>query len=96
MELKAGNRVEYIDALRGMTMILVVYSHVALWCFDNLNMAYNDVFMKFRMPTFFFISGWVFFKVDRIWNNDTEYPEKEIHGTNHTFHLFHAIVYVFV
>lgn len=71
MELKAGNRVEYIDALRGMTMILVVYSHVALWCFDNLNMAYNDVFMKFRMPTFFFISGWVFFKVDRIWNKET-------------------------
>ena len=54
-----------------MTMILVVYSHIAFWCFDNINLAYNDVFMRFRMPTFFFISGWVFYKIERIWNKDT-------------------------
>lgn len=39
-----SNRIEYIDALRGMTMILVVYSHIAFWGFDNVNMGFNDVF----------------------------------------------------
>lgn len=68
-----SNRVEYVDALRGMTMILVVYSHIAVWSFSNVNMAFNDVFIKFRMPTFFFISGWVFYKVGREWNKDTIY-----------------------
>jgi len=71
MKSNTNNRVEYIDALRGMTMILVVYSHIANLGLVNVNMAYNNVFMTFRMPTFFFISGWVFYKADRIWNKDT-------------------------
>ncbi len=71
METNMNNRIEYIDALRGMTMILVVYSHIAYWCMDDVSMGYNVVFIKFRMPTFFFISGWVFFKVKRIWDTKT-------------------------
>lgn len=71
MNSNTGNRVEYIDALRGMTMILVVYSHIAHWCLDNVYMGYNDVFIRFRMPIFFFISGWVFYKASRIWDNNT-------------------------
>lgn len=67
MEQSTNKRIEYIDALRGVTMILVVYSHVAYWCLNNIDMAYNDIFIRFRMPTFFFISGWVFYKADRIW-----------------------------
>lgn len=65
-----SNRIEYIDALRGMTMILVVYHHIAFWCLDNIEFGYNEFFIKFRMPTFFFISGWLFYKADRIWNKD--------------------------
>ena len=71
MEIKTNNRIEYIDALRGMTMILVVYSHVAYWCFNNSHLAYNDIFICFRMPTFFFISGWVFYKIGRTWDKST-------------------------
>ena len=71
MNLYTRNRVEYIDALRGMTMILVVYSHIAFWCLNDVNMGYNDVFIRFRMPIFFFISGWVFYKTERIWNKNT-------------------------
>ena len=70
MELKK-NRVEYIDALRGFTMIFVVCHHVAYWCLDNNELGYNEFFIKFRMPTFFFISGWLFYRIDRIWNKDT-------------------------
>lgn len=53
-------RIEYIDAMRGFTMILVVYSHVCSMCLDDSWMGYNDVFFLFRLPCFFFISGWLF------------------------------------
>ena len=54
-------------------MILVVFSHIACWCFGNRDMGYNDVFIRFRMPIFFFISGWVFYKVERVWNKENIY-----------------------
>lgn len=63
-------RIEYIDALRGLTMILVVFSHVTLFCMADTYIGFNDVFIRFRMPVFFFISGWVLFKSERIWAND--------------------------
>lgn len=53
-------------------MILVVFSHILLFSY-NYNgdaFSYNDIFVKFRMPLFFFISGWVLYKADRIWNFD--------------------------
>ncbi len=72
MEKKPTKRIEYIDAMRGFTMILVVFSHILLFSY-NYNgdaFSYNDIFVKFRMPLFFFISGWVLYKADRIWNFD--------------------------
>ena len=62
------NRIEDIDALRGFTMILVVCHHIASLCMGTDIVGYNDVIEKFRMPTFFFISGWVFYKTNRIWD----------------------------
>ena len=53
-------RIEYIDAMRGFTMILVVYSHVCNFCLGDKWMGWNDVFFLFRLPCFFFISGWLF------------------------------------
>ena len=53
-------RIEYIDAMRGFTMILVVYSHVIHFCFGDSTMGFNGVFFLFRLPCFFFISGWLF------------------------------------
>lgn len=57
MEMK---RIGYIDAMRGFTMILVVYSHVCNYCLGDKWMGWNDVFFLFRLPCFFFISGWLF------------------------------------
>ena len=56
----AKKRIEYIDAMRGFTMILVVYSHVCHYCLGDRWMGWNDVFFLFRLPCFFFISGWLF------------------------------------
>ena len=53
-------RIAYIDAMRGFTMILVVYSHVCNYCLGDKWMGWNDVFFLFRLPCFFFISGWLF------------------------------------
>lgn len=71
-------RIEYIDAMRGFTMLLVVYSHVLLFgyaeFFDDLTvggerlLSFNNLFIMFRMPLFFFISGFILYKKDVIWN----------------------------
>ena len=55
-------RIGYIDAMRGMTMLLVVYSHVCHYCMGDTAMGGNDVMFLFRLPCFFFISGWLFGK----------------------------------
>ena len=41
-------------------MILVVYSHICSLCLGDMWMGWNDVFFLFRLPCFFFISGWLF------------------------------------
>ena len=62
-------RIEYIDAMRGFTMILVVYSHIIFFGYgDDSITSFNFFFVNFRMPLFFFISGWVLYKVGRIWD----------------------------
>ena len=63
-------RIEWIDALRGFTMILVVLSHVECW---GLKMEYgyagvNDLLRIFRMPLFFFVSGFIAFRANEEWN----------------------------
>ena len=65
----AKQRIEYIDAMRGFTMILVVYSHICSLCLGDMWMGWNDVFFLFRLPCFFFISGWLFENTDRQWNS---------------------------
>lgn len=71
MEQTQQNRIGYIDALRGMAMILVVYFHIAAYGFGSYEIGYNDIIERFRMPTFFFISGWLFYKAGRIWDRQT-------------------------
>ena len=71
MEQTQQNRIGYIDALRGMAMILVVYFHIAAYGFGSYEIGYNDIIERFRMPTFFFISGWLFYKAGRIWGRQT-------------------------
>ena len=64
-------RIQYIDAMRGFTMILVIYSHICVFCFKEYFIAFNDVLFLLRMPCFFMISGWLFYKATRIWDKTT-------------------------
>ena len=66
-----SKRIGYIDAMRGFTMILVVYSHVCNFCLGDRSLAFNDVLFLFRLPCFFFISGWLF---QGTWGKGTVWP----------------------
>ena len=59
-------RIGYIDALRGFTMILVVCAHTMLY--SNIEkISYSSFFGLYRMPLFFFISGFIFYKKETLW-----------------------------
>lgn len=60
----SSKRIEYIDALRGFTMILVVFSHIFI---PGVRLT-NNLFITFRMPLFFFISGYIAYKANEVWD----------------------------
>jgi len=63
-------RIEYIDALRGFTMFLVVLNHVAMLCWHITPKmpSFHIYLTQMRMPMFFFISGFVLYKAGVVWN----------------------------
>ncbi len=66
----SSHRIEYVDALRGFTMLLVVMCHFSVDLgYEGYSL--NELFAEFRMPLFFFVSGFVLYKPDFkwTWNN---------------------------
>ena len=56
-------RIEFIDAMRGFTMIMVVFNHILGYSFcDSPRFSINEIFLSFRMPLFFFLSGFLCYK----------------------------------
>lgn len=68
-----NERIQYIDALRGFTMILVVFAHVETFGFFNFEYEtfVGRLFQSFRMPLFFFISGYISYKKDEKFSINT-------------------------
>lgn len=57
-------RLEYLDAMRGVAILFIVFGHIPLYCYG---VAETDSFSSFRLftstvqlPLFFFISGFLF------------------------------------
>ena len=54
-----NTRLEYIDRLKGLAMLLVLVGHVIVFC----GLGYDNVFIKhitlMNMPLFFFLNGLV-------------------------------------
>ena len=65
--ITTSKRIEYIDALRGFTMITVVLWHVVYFGYNKYLLGFSTAIMTFRMPLFFFISGFIFYKESRVW-----------------------------
>lgn len=69
-----NKRLEYVDAMRGFTMMLVVIWHVCFFSYHEgayTIITFNSAILKFMIPLFFFISGFVSYKSTRIWNLNT-------------------------
>lgn len=68
-----GHRMEWIDAMRGFTMLLVVAYHVSINGFleSPKQSFYLSSFVLFRMPLFFFISGFFSYSTKIIWSART-------------------------
>lgn len=62
------SRIEYIDALRGFTMVLVVLHHVSLMAFGIVDSSIEKYSYEVRMPLFFFISGFLMYKPSTSWD----------------------------
>ncbi len=69
--LSTTKRIGYIDSMRGFTMILVVLNHVALFCLNITKSipSFHEYLQEFRMPMFFFISGFVLYKPAAKWDD---------------------------
>ena len=67
--MQGKQRLEWLDAMRGFTMILVVAYHVGQMCFGmNLKTSTSmPLIVLFRMPLFFLVSGFLAWKADMIW-----------------------------
>ncbi|MDE5839781.1 MAG: acyltransferase family protein, partial [Muribaculaceae bacterium] len=75
-ELKKDSRLRYIDAMRGLAILLVVFSHVtnAYVKFPITNASFSSVYYMmtmFRMPLFFFVSGFFAFRIAEKWTFPT-------------------------
>lgn len=55
--LKAANRIEYIDAMRGLAMLFVVVCHVMNHWEGGDNLFRNLLNVQFQIPLFFLVSG---------------------------------------
>ena len=66
-------RLEWLDALRGFTMIMVVANHILGMGFGMSNKVSSSMqfLVMFRMPLFFFVSGFLAYKAGLIWNGKT-------------------------
>lgn len=73
LQLNKRQRMEWLDAMRGFTMILVVAYHVSIFSFGQ-NIKHSTAlsfFVLFRMPLFFFVSGFLAYSNKVEWNLKT-------------------------
>lgn len=90
--METKKRIEYIDAMRGFTMLLVVCVHIQTFCYDAPQLkSFNQVFQQFFMPLFFFISGWVL-SPDKMLGGVTLFLENKFRVLIVTTFIFMAIL----
>ena len=67
-ELSKKPRLEWLDALRGFTMVMVVAYHVTQGFGETWKTSETMPFLAlYRMPLFFFVSGFLAYKASQVW-----------------------------
>lgn len=68
-DITSKQRMQWLDAMRGFTMIMVVANHVLQFSFQlpAKMSASMPLLTLFRMPLFFFISGFLAYKMNFLW-----------------------------
>ena len=62
-------RLEWLDALRGFTMVMVVAYHVTQGFGETWKTSETMPFLAlYRMPLFFFVSGFLAYKASQVWS----------------------------
>ena len=89
-------RIQYIDAMRGFTMLLVVFAHIETFSFDYAstgNITFlGEMFQLFRMPLFFFVSGFIAYKAQVDWNIRYCWDLIKKKFQEHKFHLVDEVL----
>ena len=94
-----GQRVDYIDALKGFLIISVVMCHVAGFCLgiqDDIP-SFHPIFFEFRNPPIFFVSGLFAYKIGTVWDISNCYKlikKKFVTIAWPTLIFFSALLYV--
>lgn len=66
---KSAGRIQWIDAMRGFSMLLVVLGHVLMnMGVGGYESTLSCIFLTFRMPLFFFVSGFFSYRAVCWWN----------------------------
>ena len=67
--LNRTERLEYLDALRGFAMFLVVFVHVEIFGFFDFSHTtfFGKLFSAIHLPTFFFISGFCIYRPNAVY-----------------------------
>lgn len=95
----SGQRIDYIDALKGFLIISIVMCHVAGFCIgiqDDIP-SFHPIFFQFRNPPFFFVSGLFAYKIGVVWNISNCYKlikRKFVTIAWPTIIFFSALLYV--
>lgn len=64
-------RMQWVDAMRGFSMIVVVLGHVLLSMgIGGYDSFLSTIFLTFRMPLFFFVSGYFSYRLLNWWTKD--------------------------
>lgn len=64
-------RLQWVDAMRGFSMIIVVFGHVLLSMgIGGYSSFLSSILLTFRMPLFFFVSGFFSYRVITWWSRN--------------------------